>query len=111
MLNATLRSHPQHDHLHAFLPYLKLLLTGLNKLPLRRVKVYRGVKLDLHEVYSKLEGKVFRWWSFSSSTMSEAQTGTFLGAGDRTLFIIDAIGVDIAAFSAFPREKEILLLP
>ena len=31
--------------------------------------------------------------------------------GDRTLFTIDAIGVDISAFSAFPGEKEVLLLP
>merc|ERR1719460_2356208 len=31
--------------------------------------------------------------------------------GERTLFAIDAVGVDIGAFSAFPGEKEVLMLP
>ena len=39
-------------------------------------------------------------------------TPVYLGdEGPRTLFSIDAIGVDIAAFSAFPEEREVLLLP
>merc|ERR1711907_481811 len=35
----------------------------------------------------------------------------FLGEGDRTLFSIDAIGVDISQFSAYQNESEVLLLP
>ena len=112
MLNGVLREHTQPEHLGAFLPYLKLLLTGLNKLPLKRVKVYRGVRGDLHEEYNQLQGKVLRWWAFSSTTVQEDTTKTFSGTeGDRTVFGIDAIGVDIAAFSAFPNEAEVLLLP
>merc|ERR1712032_734741 len=87
LLNSTLREHPQPEHLKAFLPYLKLLLKSLNKLPLVRVQVYRGMSGDLHEEYNQLQGKVF---------MGDA--------GDRTLFSIDAIGVDISAFSAFQNE-------
>ena len=36
----------------------------------------------------------------------------FLGkGGKRTLFSVNAVGVDIAPFSAMPDEEEILLLP
>ena len=111
MLNSTLRDHSQPEHLKAFLPYLKLLLRSLNKLPLRRAKVYRGMSGDLHEEYNQLQGKVFRWWAFSSTAMQKSNAEQFLGDGDRTLFSIDAIGVDISQFSAFQNESEVLLLP
>jgi len=113
-LNSALREHANPEKLAPFLPYLKLLLTGLNKLPLVRAQVYRGVALDLHEQYNQLEGKVFTWWAFSSTTRNKKLmcSSGFLGNGQsRTLFTIDAIGVDIAAFSAFPNESELLLLP
>ena len=48
-MNGALRTHDL-DALAPFLPFVKLLLTALYKLPLARAKVYRGVKLDLHEV-------------------------------------------------------------
>ena len=113
-LNSALRDHVHPENLEAVLPYLKLLLKGLNKLPLVRAKVYRGVRLDLHKQYNQLQGKTFTWWAFSSTTMDAKlmQSKLFLGKeGDRTLFSIDAIGVDVAAFSAFPNERELLLLP
>ena len=113
-LNSALRDKSDPENLKPVFPYLKLLLTGLNKLPLVRAKVYRGVCLDLHKQYNQLQGRVFTWWAFSSTTMSAKlmQSKLFLGEkGDRTLFSIDAIGVDIAAFSAFPDEQELLLLP
>merc|ERR1711939_910370 len=112
MLNSALRDHAHPENLKAFLPYLKLLLKGLNKLPLIRKKVYRGVTVDLHEEYNQLQGRTFRWWAFSSTTPSEKQAKEFLArTGAYTLFKIDAIGVDIAAFSAYPAESEVLLLP
>ena len=113
LLNSTLREHPQPEHLKAFLPYLKLLLKGLNKLPLVRAQVYRGMSGDLHEEYNQLQGKVFRWWAFSSTTRHRRNAVAYFGkpGENRTLFTIDAIGVDIAAFSAFPDETELLLLP
>jgi len=113
-LNSALRDHINSEKLEPFKPFLRLLLTGLNKLPLIRTRVYRGVTLDLHEQYNKLQGQVLTWWAFSSSTMREdlIHEPTFLGTtGDRTLFGIDAIGVDISAFSAHPDEQEVLLLP
>ncbi len=114
LLNAALRDHCNPHRLTPFLPYLKLLLTALYKLPLVEAKVYRGVKLDLHDAYDTLVGKRFTWWAFSSTTPNRKALlcPTFLGSsGPRTLFCIDAIGVDISQFSAFPMEMEILLLP
>merc|ERR1712224_506953 len=68
--------------------------------------------VDLHEEYNQLPGKVFRWWAFSSTSMSEELAlGFTRHANERTIFTIDAIGVDIAAFSAFPGEGEVLMLP
>merc|ERR1719237_194774 len=111
MLNSALRDHARPENLEAFLPYLKLLLKGLNKLPLIRKQVYRGVAVDLHEEYDQLQGRTFRWWAFSSTSQCESISKTFLGqTGESTLFKIDGIGVDIAAFSAHP-ESEVLLLP
>ena len=114
-LNSALRDHVHAEKLKPFLPYLKLLLKGLNKLPLVRTRVYRGVSVDLHNEYNQLLGKVFTWWAFSSTTMDAKlmEGAAFLGnkGEDRTLFNIDAIGIDIAAFSAFPNEMEVLLLP
>merc|ERR1711881_675449 len=62
--------------------------------------------------YTKLQGRTFRWWAFSSTTQRESISKDFLGgAGESTLFKIDGIGGDIAALSAFPKESEVLLLP
>merc|ERR1712032_1589993 len=111
MLNSALRDHAHPENLKAFLPYLKLLLKGLNKLPLIRAKVYRGVNVDLHEEYNQLQGRTFRWWALSSTSQDESMASDFLGGkGESTMFKIDGIGVDIAAFSAHP-ESEVLLLP
>ena len=111
ILNNALRDHTDVEGKKAFLPYLKLLLTGLNKLPLVRAKVYRGIKADVHDVYSQLENKVFTWWAFSSTTTRQTLAKAFLHGSESTLFTIDAIGVDIDAFSSFPGEQEVLLLP
>merc|ERR1719182_986963 len=89
MLNNALRDHAHPENLKAFLPYLKLLLKGLNKLPLIRTQVYRGVNVDLHEEYTQLQGRTFRWWAFSSTSQDESTSKGFLGgAGASTLFKI-----------------------
>ena len=48
-LNAALRTRDKHI-LEPFLPYMKLLLSALYKLPLVQVRTYRGLKLELFEV-------------------------------------------------------------
>ena len=111
LLNKALRDHSDVEGVKAFLPYLKLLLTGLNKLPLIRAKVFRGIRTDVHDVYNQLEHKDFTWWALSSTTTRKAQAHTFLHRTEGTLFTIDAIGVDISACSSYPDEQEVLLLP
>jgi len=113
-LNAALRTHDTAS-LMPFLPFLKLLLSALYRLPLTRVRTYRGVKLELFKTYNQLVGKVWTWWGFSSATRDKNilfENKMFLGSsGQRTLFCLDAVGVDIAQFSAIPAEQEVLLLP
>merc|ERR1719362_337887 len=112
-LNAALRKRDSRT-LEPFMPYIKLLLSGLYHLPLTHVRTYRGVRLDLYETDNLLVDKVWCWWSFSSTTRNRdvLETPLFLGTeGERTLFSINAVGVDIAPFSAMAHEEEILLLP
>ena len=52
-LNAALRTHNT-AALDPFLPYMKLLLSGLYHLPLTQVPTYRGVKLELYEVRERV---------------------------------------------------------
>lgn len=48
-LNAALRAHDLVE-LGPYLPFMKLLLSALYKLPLTQAKVYRGVRLNLSQV-------------------------------------------------------------
>merc|ERR1719275_523760 len=66
-LNAALRNQDKQG-LQPFLPFMKLLLSGLYQLPLVHVRTYRGVKLELYKTYNDLVGQVWSWWSFSSTT-------------------------------------------
>ena len=52
-LNAALRNHDL-TRLEPFLPFMKLLLSGLYRLPLTHARTYRGVKLELYEVIGNL---------------------------------------------------------
>lgn len=113
-LNRALREH-RPALLQPFLPYMKLLLSGLYLLPLIQATVFRGVRADLRTVYAP-EGVcrsfAFTWWSFSSTTRNKGIVKDFLGgSGHRSIFTIAGIGVDIAAFSAHAEESEILMLP
>ncbi|CAF1425202.1 unnamed protein product, partial [Rotaria sp. Silwood1] len=93
--------------------YLKLILTGLSRLPSVQRTVYRGVKLDLSAQHH--EGEQFFWWGFSSCTkkMNVLKSDQFLGkTGKRTLFLIECVnGKYIRRHSYYQKEDEILLLP
>ena len=59
-MNAALRLHDSEDKLlQPFLPYLRLLLNGLNKIPLVQAQVYRGVDGRLEKV--EVDGWVDGW--------------------------------------------------
>ncbi|CAF1384681.1 unnamed protein product, partial [Didymodactylos carnosus] len=78
-LNETLRSKERAQLIDVWLPYLKLVLTALCKLPSVKQLVWRGAKVDLSGSYKR--GKKYPWWGFSSCTESieVLQSKAFLG--------------------------------
>jgi hypothetical protein len=112
MLNACLRNRDR-DTIKPFFSYLRLLLEALRLLPAQKRVVYRGVKLDLSAKFRKGDEPV--WWSVTSTstTMEVLQSKEFCGQeGPRTVFVVQASHArDIAAFSAFASEEELILLP
>jgi hypothetical protein len=112
-LNEALRDRNR-EVIKPYLPYLRLLMEALRKLPSTPNKVvFRGVKKNLTENVSKNDE--FVWWALSSTstdldTMSNA---LFCGTvGERTIFNIQVQHAkNIAPFSAFASEEEIVLLP
>jgi len=111
-LNARLRA-ADRKLLKPWFLYLKLILTGLSRLPSIERTVYRGVKRDLSSTH--YESQQFFWWGFSSCTtnMNVLKADEFLGnSGVRTFFLIDCVnGKDIRNHSYYEKEEEILLLP
>ena len=53
--------------LKPFFPYLKLLLSGLYKLPLINDPLYRGVKQNLSELYIQKRSKKIFFWALKDS--------------------------------------------
>ena len=112
ILNETLRSE-QRQKLKPWYLYLRLIFTALTRLPSKRRAVFRGVRGDLQQQYSK--GNICIWWGFSSCTSSVEVLNckSFFGPlGTRTLFHIECLnGKDIKNHSFLQHEDEILLLP
>ncbi len=87
-LNSSLRTLDEVG-LSALLPYLKILLRALHKLPLVHMQVFRGIKVDLSDTYNGIS-EPFVWWAFSSTTLDRQvlETPMYLGKdGPRTLFM------------------------
>lgn len=115
-INKELRSKTRsNETLRPFFPIMKLIETGLSKLPeTGKIQVYRGVKADLREKYKRLQKII--WWGFSSCTKCPAvvRRPEFLGKPPtkRILFIITTdSGRSLRGFTLFEDEEEILLLP
>ncbi|CAF3031473.1 unnamed protein product [Rotaria sp. Silwood2] len=110
VLNDILRSKDR-QNLKPWLPYLKLFLTALSRLPSQHQFVYRGIKLDLSQQYKKSDTVI--WWGFSSCTtaIDVLQSEHFLGnTGTRTIFAIECdSGKDIREHSCYSNENEVLL--
>ena len=94
-----------------FLPYLRLILSGLYTLPLLSKTVYRGVRKDLSGMYSK--GMEIMWWQITSTTgnIENLSNKMFLGTtSDRTKFTISALSViDISVFSSMDEDEHLIL--
>ncbi|MGW4776143.1 ADP-ribosyltransferase domain-containing protein [Streptomyces filamentosus] len=109
-INAVLRS-PDRERAVPYLPYLRLLFSAVESLPVRTEPLWRGVALDLRRQYPV--GSTVTWWGVSSCTSEPAVARSFLGGrGKRTLFeVTPARAVGIRAFSAFTGEEEYILVP
>jgi hypothetical protein len=107
-LNLLLRDEKR-EKLKPFFPFLKLVLTGLEKLPRQARSIFRGIKADLRAQFKA--GQMVTWWGFSSCTTDGAvlQSDAFCGSqGHRTLFIIKAVSArDISMYSSYDSEKEV----
>ncbi|CAF0973190.1 unnamed protein product [Adineta ricciae] len=95
-----------------WLPFLKLLMTAMNKMPSKQLRVYRGLRGDVSKEYT--EGLEFVWASATSCSRSINMACNFFANsnGECVLFQIDVQnGKDISAFSHFKLEEEVLLRP
>jgi hypothetical protein len=106
---------PDRNIVKPFVKYIWLLLRALVKCPVSPCRmVYRGVRnVDLTPFYP--DNHEFEWHQFSSCSCSLAVQNRFTGpSGVRTLFTIELSsnrGRDVCAYSAIPREQEVLLPP
>ena len=112
VLNAALRSRDR-QILHPWLSYLKLFLTALSSLPSIDQNIYRGIQMNLSEIYRT--GQTVTWSTFSSCTnlIHILQSEEFFNLTvDRTLFTIESFSAkDIRRHSYYQFEEEFLLLP
>jgi len=112
LLNRALRSQNR-QQLEPWLPFLRLILTALSRLPSTSLIVYRGINMDLARQYPM--GATFVWHGFSScmKKTTKLENKLFLNkTGNRTLFVINShSGKNISQHSTYESEGEVILLP
>lgn len=112
ILNQSLRSAHQ-EKIKPWLLYLKLILNGLQKLPVKQCRVYRVIEGDFSEQYQV--GLSFMYSSFTSCSKSSAivDSGSLCPTDQqKTVMIINCLkGISIEGFSRATDEQEILLVP
>lgn len=92
--------------------YANCLTKALDKLPNFIGTVYRGVARFQHSKQITGNPKVLNWKSFNSTSTNEATAVDFSDGAGGTVYHIDSLtGKDIAKFSAYEHEAEILLSP
>jgi hypothetical protein len=108
VINNALRD-KNRSKLRPLFPFLRLLLQALGKLPKHKGLIFRGIP----RLSEDCKGKESVQWGFSSCSNSFDQMAIFLGeTGERTMFaIISDSAKDIANFSSFPVEEEVLIPP
>jgi hypothetical protein len=107
-LNEALRAENR-QALKPWLAFLKLFINALEKLPSIKSIVWRGVSGNVGSIFA--DGRERIWWSVNSCSKELKVVEQRLG-DTGTVFAIDVIhGKDISAFSTFPEEQEIVLMP
>ena len=109
-LNAALRQENRNE-LKPWFGFLKLIMAALNKLPSFKGVIWRGVSENAITHFR--QGPIQTWWSINSCTKDLEVVQSYLDEDRQgTLFAIEATnGKDIAAYSAFKDEVEIILVP
>jgi hypothetical protein len=110
ILNQTLRVEDR-SNVRPWFAYLKLLDSATSKLPNVKDVVWRGVNKDVTQSFKK--GQKITWWSISSCSTSVNVISSFLGkVPQSTLFNIQcSTGKSIAAYTCYPNENEVILMP
>jgi hypothetical protein len=108
VLNEALRSENR-PALKPWFPFLKLFDEALNKLPIVKGSVWRGVPGNISGQFMK--DQVLTWWSISSCSQSVDVIQGFLGSGSNsTLLMIEAVNAkDVSIYSYYPNESEVIL--
>jgi hypothetical protein len=108
VLNAKLRSENR-AALKPWFPFLKLFDMAIKKLPTVKGCIWRGISGDVSGQFTK--DQVLTWWGISSCSPSLDVIKGFLSPDTcSTVFMIEAInGKDVAGYTYFPHENEILL--
>ena len=97
-------------------PYLSYLMSAMEKFPIVKGTVYRGVAIDgnLNEIKEKYSiGTTVDWSSFTSTSTNIASALKFRENGRPfIMFQIQVInGRNMSMYSLFPDEEEVLLSP
>ncbi|CAF2052895.1 unnamed protein product, partial [Rotaria magnacalcarata] len=107
-LNKSLRAENR-EELKPWLPFLKLFMTALEKLPSSRTVVWRAISKKITSVVNRDE--IQTWWSVNSCSTNGNLLNLYLGK-ENTIIRIQALhGKDISSFSAFELEYEVVLPP
>jgi hypothetical protein len=89
--------------------FLKLLMSGLEKLPSSTAAVWLAVSDDVATFPVKDDMKI--WWSVNSSSTTLDVVQRCVGERG-TLYAIESInGKNVSEYSAFPEEQEVILMP
>ncbi|CAE7396118.1 PARP1 [Symbiodinium sp. CCMP2592] len=110
-LNKALRDEDR-DKVGSYFPYLRMLFEACGRLPVRKVTLWRGVGVDLHDQYK--EGSTITWWGVSSCTSDEKVAKNFASgcAGPSTLLTVETqTACEISELSFYSNEAESILLP
>ena len=107
-LNRALRSGSPKE-LKPWLSYLKMLVSGLSKLPPTESTVYRGAPKNISDKYQN----ECIWGGFSLCTNRQNELTKFLDKSpEHTIFKIDCKnGINLHKFSHNQEENEIILMP
>lgn len=107
-LNERLRD-KNRDVLKPWFSFLRLFIHALEKIPSKPQIVWRGVQGDVGNSF--VENARHTWWSVNSCSSGLNVIEVYLG-DTGTVFAINASAAkDISEFSAFPEEREVILMP